>query len=77
MLLLNWGILQLVMSLLNVLRLSIVKLALPFFPSLTLWMKQLAIRLSREKPQLSRWLSLRGKDWEGGESVTHYGNINY
>jgi len=34
----------------------IIQLAMPVSPSPVLWVKQLAIRLSCQKPQLSRWL---------------------
>ncbi len=42
------------------------KIAMPVSLSSTLWMKQLAIRLSCQRPQLSRWLSRkRGERSEG------------
>ena len=37
------------------------QLAMPVSPSPALWLKQLAIRLSCQKTQLSRWLPRREK----------------
>jgi outer membrane lipoprotein LolB len=45
----------------------IMKLAVPVFLSPSLWMKQLAIRLSCQRPQPSRWLSRR----EGGTKARY------
>jgi hypothetical protein len=43
-----------------------------------LWMKQLAIRLSCQRPQLSRWLSRkRGERSEGGEAKQMHRCANF
>ena len=55
-----------------------IKPAMPVSLSPVLWVKQLAIRLSCQRPQPSRWLSRRrGERSEGGEAKQTHRCANF